>query len=122
MDVADIAHDEVDYGNGVVGKAILKTWSQFRRMGKAKDTDKPLEVKEEILEVRRFATAPAKVSYWNSAKINVGNFESLDVGVSISMPCYTEEIDDALQYVQDKVEVRMKGEVDAVRQALVDRR
>ena len=47
---------------------------------------------EEYIEVRPFATEPARVRVGRGRTINLGNYDSARLDVSIDMPCYPEEI------------------------------
>lgn len=73
------------------------------------------ETKNEELTVRLFATEPAKVSVSNGLTLNLGNFESARLDVSVSVPCYREEIDDAYVFALNWVNNRISAEVSEVR-------
>lgn len=75
----------------------------------------PEEVIEETISVRRFLTAPAMVGMELGATVNMGNYESARVGVSISLPCYKEEVEPGYEYAKDFVEKRFKTEVAEAR-------
>lgn len=56
------------------------------------------EIKEEAdLEVRTFEVEPAYVRGGYGLTINLGNYESARCDVSVSLPCYREEVKEALQ-------------------------
>lgn len=59
------------------------------------------EEKRKVLEVRRFETEPAYVRVNAGVTKNLGNYESLRVDVSLTVPCYVEEI--------EKVQPRVAG-------------
>ena len=46
---------------------------------------------EETIQIRPFATDPAKVRVGRGVTINMGNFESARIDISIEMPCYVED-------------------------------
>jgi len=69
------------------------------------------EQNDSIMEVRRFLTEPAKVSFEAGLTLNIGNYESARVAVCVVLPCYTEEVDDAYQYAKDWVSDRLGKEV-----------
>lgn len=76
---------------------VTKTFLQNGTMkGEPVDT-------EEQIEVKVFATNPANVGTSVQYTRNLGNFESVKIGVDMHMPCYVEEIDDACAQVLDKV-------------------
>lgn len=80
-----------------------------------KEPSASAETKNEELEVRLFATEPAKVTVSNGLTLNLGNYESARLDVSISVPCYREEIDEAYTFAQNWVERRLSAEVSDVR-------
>lgn len=59
-----------------------------------------------------FETFPAYVRSSMSATLNMGNYNSLKIEVSISKPCYTEQIDATFDEVSAKVAVLLDQEVD----------
>jgi hypothetical protein len=85
---------------------------QFKKSGDKSWADAaPPEVKEEKFTVHRFVTAPANVGVDLGLTINTGNFESARISVSVLVPCYREEIDDAYRWAKEWVEERVKVEV-----------
>ncbi len=81
--------------------------------GKTPTTDQ--ETKNEQLKVGLFVTEPAKVSVSQGLTLNLGNYESARIEVSIAVPCYREEVDDAYRYAISWVEDRLSTEVSSVR-------
>jgi hypothetical protein len=67
----------------------------------------------EIIEVREFATNPAYVKVQAGVTKSLGDYEFLRVDVSISVPCYVEEIDSVYPAVAEKVSDRLTQEVEA---------
>lgn len=51
------------------------------------------EEKRKAIEVRKFETDPAFVRVNAGVTKNLGNYESLRVDVSLTVPCYVEEIE-----------------------------
>lgn len=88
-------------------KSTITVRKHFR--GKERVTPET-EVSQEI-EVFTFDTSPASVTINYGLTMNLGNYESARCDVSITVPCYTEEIDEALKWASEKVEERIKGEV-----------
>ena len=72
------------------------------------------EVLEEKMMVHEFASSPAEVGFSLGMTMNIGDFESVRLDISVKMPCYVEEVDDAYVYVQKWAEDRLKTERDAV--------
>lgn len=52
----------------------------------------------EELEVRKFETDPAYVSVNHGRTVNLGAYESARLDVRVSVPCYPEEVTEALLY------------------------
>lgn len=69
----------------------------------------------ERLKIHRYRTEPAKVSIAMGLTLNLGNFETARVDVSITVPCYREESDGAYSYARSWVEDRLQAEVDDIR-------
>lgn len=70
--------------------------------------------KEEIISVRPFATATATVGYNGTRTVNLGNYNSIKVGVFCSLPCYVEELDSAFKAAKKFVEDRMEIEIEEI--------
>lgn len=71
-------------------------------------TAKGQPIAAEDREVKIFVTSPANVGVNVSYTRNLGNFESVRVGVDIHMPCYVEEIDNAYAQVLDKAKIKLE--------------
>jgi hypothetical protein len=69
---------------------------------------------EDIIAVHKFETAPAKVSVDYALTINLGNFESAKIGISVTVPCYLEEIGEAYEFAQAWAEERLTRERDMI--------
>lgn len=86
---------------------------QFKLGTDGKWTD-PKDIEEHI-HVTRFLTAPAMVGCELGATVNMGNYESARVSVSITVPCYKEEAEAAYDWSKNFVEERFKAEVAEAR-------
>lgn len=93
--------------------ATLTVTKQFKLGADSKWTD-PKEIDEQI-SVGRFLTAPAMVGCELGSTINMGNYESARVMVTVSVPCYREEVSAAYDWAKDFVEERFKKEVAEAR-------
>lgn len=73
-----------------------KMWvnRQYRKSGVTMMDD----TEERRILVDIFQTTPAMVTAGTSLTINLGNYESMKVSVTVSIPCYKEEIHEALDY------------------------
>ena len=65
----------------------------------------------EKLSVRKFLVEPAYVRVNAGMTKNMGNYESLRIDVSLTIPCYTEEVDKVFPVVADKVSLFLDDEL-----------
>ena len=70
------------------------------------------EESKETISVQKFETDPAYVRVNAGTTKNLGDYESLRVDVSVSVPCYKEEIDDMIPILADIVAGHLEAEVD----------
>jgi hypothetical protein len=61
------------------------------------------EERQEVIEVRKFEVEPAYIRVNAGVTKNMGNYESLRIDVSLSVPCYVEEMDKVFPKVADMV-------------------
>ncbi|MBQ9407185.1 MAG: hypothetical protein IJU37_10690 [Desulfovibrio sp.] len=73
---------------------------------------------KEYIEIRPFATVPAKVGVKFGRTLNLGNYESARVDVLIEMPCYAEEAKRVYQEVLDMAQARIAEEVDKITKSM----
>jgi hypothetical protein len=69
----------------------------------------------ETIEVTKFETEPAKVRVGFGLTINLGNYESARLDVSVEVPCYKEQVDDAYDKAKVWVEERVQQEVAEIK-------
>lgn len=93
-------------------ETVLTTKSQFK--GKEMQEGKQ-EAVEKVIEVREFGTAPAQVMVEYGLTINLGNYESARVAVSLSLPCYAEEVEDAYEFATKFVEKKVQEQLDQIK-------
>lgn len=72
--------------------------------------------KEEFLDVGTFAVEPAYVGIKKGITVNLGNYESARVDVSVTRPVYCEEIPAGLEWCNRVVEARLLKEIEEVRE------
>ena len=72
---------------------------------------------EKTLAVREFVTEPAVVGLTYGITINLGNFNSVRLSVSLNMPCYKEEVDDAYAWASEWVGTKVSSERDEILKA-----
>ena len=80
-------------------------------------TPEPLNVVGHNPEV-----ALAEVSYASGMTINLGNYESCKISVSVKLPCYLEELGGAYQAAKTFVDMRLSSEVAPIREAIGSRK
>lgn len=68
------------------------------------------EAKEEM-EIMQFDSDPAYVKVAAGVTKNLGNYESLRVDVSISVPCYVEVVQETFDAVAEQVSDLLADEV-----------
>lgn len=83
-----------------------------------------LSEKEErnLIAVHRFVTEPARVGVEVGLTLNLHNYEFAKINVSVSIPCYKEEIDETYRYAQSWAKARLQTEVAKARQEGEDAR
>jgi hypothetical protein len=69
---------------------------------------------QETIEVRNFETEPAEVGINYGLTINLGDFNSARVDVSVKIPCYVEEKDEAFANISAWAEDRIRKEVEII--------
>jgi hypothetical protein len=90
---------------------LLPTQAFVTRQRKGEEA----ETVEETLEIHQFATNAANVSVEMGMTINLGNYESAKVSVSLSVPCYQEEVDRTFAWAKKWVEEKTLEEAAEAR-------
>jgi len=70
------------------------------------------EAETETIEVQKFDVEPAYVHVRAGVTKNLGEYESLRVDVSLTVPCYMEQVDDVFDSVAEQVSGMLDDEVD----------
>ena len=70
--------------------------------------------KETPIDIGLFQTATATVSVQAAHTKNLGNYQSLKIGVMVSVPTYVEELDDAHDFAVRKVSEYLNAELKAL--------
>lgn len=73
--------------------------------------DDPQE-REEVIEVHQFVTTPAQVKVSAGMTLSIAKFEFLRVDVAVTMPCYKEEVEQAIPLVADIVAAHLTTEIE----------
>lgn len=82
--------------------------------GYPKSARKPDEEEQFDLEVRQFSVEPAYVKAGYGLTINLGNYESARCDVGVTLPCYVEEVPEALKEAWKIAEEEIKKQKKAV--------
>jgi hypothetical protein len=72
------------------------------------------ETESENILVNKFVTTPASVSVNLGTTINLGDFQSARVGVTVTVPCYVEELEGAYEFAKEFAEAKIEQEVAEV--------
>lgn len=83
----------------------------------------PPEVKaDEKIAIHRYITQPATVGIEMGGTVNMGNFESARVSVTVTVPCYREEVVEATTWVKNYAEERFKAEIADARSVNIEQK
>jgi hypothetical protein len=94
------------------GKATLWVSRSIRQHG----TEVASEGEEQLIEVQKFLVEPAYVKIEKGLTLNRGNYEFVRVDVGLTLPCYVEEVDGAMEQCNRVVEARLMREYEEVDQ------
>ena len=110
-----IQRSDLPYDNPVAAAPPVLVTAGFTKEGRLLD-EKSVH---DTLEVSDFLVAPARVGLELGQTINLGNYESLRIAVSLSVPCYTEEVAEAYkfaaQFITDRIQSERQGAVEWAR-------
>lgn len=81
------------------------------------DTDS--STAEDVIEVQVFATTPAMAVVSVPVKLS-RSFQSVGVEVGVYLPCYKEELPQAIEAAYDMAKERVMREIPIIKQALED--
>lgn len=113
------AHAEGAAGAVYMRPIQLKVERQYRESGK--DVGAP-EVAEDLIEVQDFHVPPAEVGVDLGLTLNMGNYESAKIGISVRVPCYTAELPEAYEFAKRFARDRLQAEREAIRTWAAKRR
>lgn len=88
-----------------LGVELLEVRREYKSDGRSEDAD------TEVLSVRDFLVPPANVGVELARTVNMGNYESIRVTVSLKLPCYAEEAVEAYGYALGFCRDRIDEEV-----------
>lgn len=92
-----------------VKAAVRKQFSKSGKLLRAEDS-------EETLEVHEFITEPVLLRVGFGVTENLGDFESVRVDISLTVPCYKEELEDAAKFAEEWVATRVMKDKDEVKE------
>jgi len=95
----------------VASKKVVKnsTIHVTRTIGKANELPEPSH-DDAVIAVHQFQTQPAEVAVEYKLVMNLGNYEAAHLGVTVKVPCYKEELDDAYDFAAAWAEDRLNAE------------
>jgi len=97
--------EKVIVQNGII--SVTKQWGKNGSGGE--------EVDEQILQIHQFQTEPATVRVNYGLTINLGNFQTARVDVSVQVPCYKEELADAYDWAVAFTQERVNREAEQIK-------
>lgn len=97
-----------------VQQSIVHVSRERRRSGSVESA----KDESTVLAVHKFVTEPARVRVDLSSTINMGNYESVRVGVAVTLPVYVEEVEQGLDDAQAYAEAHLEREVAQLVQRL----
>lgn len=103
----------------IVKPTILRTTRTISATTNGKSSD---ATTEEILEIRKFETQPALVSF-NYPIRKALEYQSVGIDIGVTLPCYAEEVDEAIEKAKAIVVKHVKKslpDVSAVLNKLVE--
>jgi len=90
---------------------IARVGARFVRSGK----EEIITEVEEVIGIAKFESTPAMVTRGYGLTLNLGNYESARFDVSITMPCYPEDVDACDKWAAAWAEERVQQEMSSVR-------
>ena len=129
--------DEKEFGGAIVPEKSVEDIFPLRAVMSERSADKPTrmvglittsrtykesrvvkkeEMDEEKIDIRVFHGPVAEIGVDARMTINMGDFESVQVGVSVRLPCYVEEIEAAYNAAKKFADVKLNDQVTAVKE------
>lgn len=109
VDEASLAHTEAPIVN--------ETRIRVSRTVKLDGRDQETATEEDLIEVRQFATTPAMAVATVPIKIS-RNFQSVGVEVGVYLPCYREELPEAIEKAYTMAKERVLREIPVIQASL----
>jgi len=102
-----------------VSKTIRPTTIHVTRSIKKQGEREQSDGESEVIAVHEFATAPATASVTYPIKLSK-NYQTAGVTIGVTVPCYAEEINAALDKATEIAVIRLKDEMPKLK-SLLDR-
>lgn len=84
-----------------VAESMVTVRKQFRVQGKP---DGEITEEDTVMDVHKFVTEPAKITFELGVTMNMGDYESAKITVGVTIPCYKEEMREAYAYARQIAE------------------
>jgi len=98
---------------GVVNEGLLLVSKHYKAGGAVTKE----EFGEETIAVKPFAVKElASVQSFARMTINLGDYESVQIGVSCSLPCYPEEMDEAFKAAKAFTDLELNKQVKGIKE------
>lgn len=97
--------------------SIHETKIRVHRTVKLDGRDEEAASEDETLDVTQFATTPAMAVVTVPVKIS-RNYQSVGVEVGVYLPCYKEELPEAIEYAYRLAKERVAREIPLIQQSL----
>lgn len=94
-------------------KSKNSTINVTKTIGVAKGASSTIE-DEDVISIHKFETTPAMVTVEMAMTLNLTNYEFAKIGVTVSVPCYAEEINEAYEFAQTWAEERISREREMI--------
>jgi len=93
-------------------------WCQVSRLWKESGVVAREEADEELIEVPMVVEGAmvANVSFGNRLTLNMGNYESCQLSVAVTIPCYLPELNTAYKAAKSFVDMKMAAESRALKE------
>lgn len=118
QDKAKVAADENALEESMA-PVVAETKIVVSRTVKLDGTDTDSSTAEDVIEVQAFATTPAMAVVSVPVKLS-RSFQSVGVEVGVYLPCYKEELPQAIEAAYDMAKERVMREIPIIKQALED--
>jgi hypothetical protein len=118
-DDAPLSTPKLDPAVTSMAPALVETKIVVNRTVKLDGVDQDSSSTEDVIEVQAFATTPAMAIVSVPIKLS-RSFQSVGIEVGCYLPCYKEELPQAIEAAYKLVKTRIAREIPIIKQALED--